>query len=67
MIFDLRKIDPLNEFQSPEMKAGMLLLKIIWDPWDAFVEGWNQIREIINSMLDSKKVDLESGNGGLYI
>jgi hypothetical protein len=29
LIFDLGKIDPLNEFQSPEMKAGMLLLKII--------------------------------------
>jgi hypothetical protein len=25
LIFDLRKIDPLNVFGSPRMKAGMLL------------------------------------------
>jgi predicted transposase/invertase (TIGR01784 family) len=59
LLFDLRKIDPLKEFQSPEMRAGMLLLKIISDPWDEFIEGWQKIREILNSMEDSKKVDFE--------
>ena len=59
LVFDLRKIDPLNEFQSPEMKAGMLLLKIISDPWDEFIEGWQKIREVLNYMEDSKKVDFE--------
>ena len=59
LVFDLRKIDPLNEFQSPEMKAGILLLKIISDPWDEFIEGWQKIREVLNYMEDSKKVDFE--------
>jgi predicted transposase/invertase (TIGR01784 family) len=59
LVFDLRKIDPLNEFQSPEMKAGMLLLKIISDPWDEFIEGWQKIREVLNYMEDSKKVDFD--------
>jgi len=59
LVFDLRKIDPLSVFQSPEMRAGMLLLKIISDPWDEFIEGWQKIREILNSMEDSKKVDFE--------
>ena len=56
LIFDLGKIDLLNEFQSPEMKAGMLLLKIIRDPWDDFIDGWNKIREILNSIEASKMV-----------
>jgi len=59
LVFDLRKIDPLKEFQSPEMKAGMFLLKIIREPWDDFLMGWSKIREILNSMEDSKKVDFE--------
>ena len=59
LIFDLRKIDPLNSFQSPEMKAGMLLLKIIRDPWDDFINGWNKIRVILNSIEASKMVDIE--------
>ena len=59
LIFDLRKIDPLNSFQSPEMKAGMLLLKIIRDPWDDFIDGWNKIRVILNSTEKSKRIDLE--------
>ena len=59
LVFDLRKIDPLSVFQSPEMRAGMLLLKIISDPWDEFIEGWQKIREILNSMEESKKIDLE--------
>jgi predicted transposase/invertase (TIGR01784 family) len=59
LIFDLRKIDPMNAFKSPEMKAGMLLLKIIRYSWDEFIEGWNTIREILNSMEESKKIDLE--------
>ena len=59
LIFDLGKIDPLNWFQSPEMKAGMLLLKIIRDPWDDFINGWNKIREIFNSTEKSKRIDLE--------
>jgi predicted transposase/invertase (TIGR01784 family) len=59
LIFDLRKIDPLRDFDNPEMKAGILLLKIIRDPWDNFIIGWNIIREILNSMEESKKIDLE--------
>ena len=59
LIFDLRKIDPMNVFKSPEMKAGMILLKIIRYPWDEFNDGWNKIKEILNSMEESKKVDLE--------
>jgi predicted transposase/invertase (TIGR01784 family) len=59
LIFDLSKIDPLKEFGSSEMRAGMLLLKIISDPWDDFINGWNKIRKILNSMEDSKKVDFE--------
>jgi predicted transposase/invertase (TIGR01784 family) len=59
LIFDLSKIDPLEAFGSPEMRAGMLLLKIISDPWNEFIEGWQKIREILNYMEDSKRVDLE--------
>jgi predicted transposase/invertase (TIGR01784 family) len=59
LIFDLRKIQPLRDFENPEIKAGMLLLKIIRYPWDDFIDGWNKIREILNSMEESKKVDLE--------
>jgi len=59
LIFDLGKINPLDEFNTPEMKAGMLLLKIIRDPWDDFIDGWNKIREILNSIEESKRIDLE--------
>ncbi len=59
LIFDLNKIDPLKEFGSPEMRAGMLLLKIISDPWNEFINGWQKIREILNSMEESKRIDLE--------
>jgi predicted transposase/invertase (TIGR01784 family) len=59
LIFDLRKIDPLNVFGSLEMKAGMLLLKIIRYPWDEFIEGWSKVREILNSMEKTKRIDLE--------
>jgi hypothetical protein len=59
LVFDLGKIDPLNEFQSHEMKAGMFLLKIIRDPWDEFIEGWGKIQEILNSMKEPKRIDLE--------
>ncbi len=59
LIFDLRKIQPLRDFENPELKTGMLLLKIIRYPWDDFIDGWNKIREILNSMEQSKKVDLE--------
>jgi predicted transposase/invertase (TIGR01784 family) len=59
LIFDLREINPLNEFESPEMKAGMFLLKIIRDPWEEFIEGWHKIKEILNSMEESKKIDFE--------
>jgi len=59
LIFDLSKIDPLEAFRSPEMRAGMLLLKIIRDPWNEFIEGWNKIREILNSMEISKRIDFE--------
>ncbi len=59
LIFDLGKKEPLDVFKSPEMRAGMLLLKIIRDPWDEFIEGWNRIWEILNSMEISKRIDLE--------
>ena len=58
-VFDLGKIDPIRDFVNPELKAGMLLLKIIRDPWEKFIEGWNKIREILNSMEESKRIDLE--------
>jgi hypothetical protein len=50
LIFDLSKIDPLETFESPEMRAGMLLLKIIREPWDEFIEGWQKIREILTTI-----------------
>jgi hypothetical protein len=59
LIFDLRKIDPLIAFESSEMKEGMLLLKIIRDPWEEFIEGWRKIREILNPMEETKRIDLE--------
>ena len=59
LIFDLRKIDPLIAFESSEMKEGMLLLKIIRDPWEEFIEGWRIIREILNPMEETKRIDLE--------
>jgi predicted transposase/invertase (TIGR01784 family) len=59
LIFDLRKIDPLMEFVNPEMRASMLLLKIILDPWYDFLIGWSKVRDILNSMEDSKRLDLE--------
>ena len=49
----------MNSFQSPEMEAGILLLKIIRDPWDDFINGWNKIRVILNSTEKSKMVDIE--------
>jgi predicted transposase/invertase (TIGR01784 family) len=59
LIFDLRKIDPIRDFENPELKAGFLLLKTIRDSWEDFIIGWNKIREILNSMEESKRVDLE--------
>jgi predicted transposase/invertase (TIGR01784 family) len=59
LVFDLRKIHPLRDFENPELKAGMLLLKIIRDPWEEFIDGWNTIKGILNSMEGSKKIDLE--------
>jgi len=59
LIFDLGKIDPIRNFVNPELKAGMLLLKIIRDPLDEFIDGWNKIREILNSLEESKRIDLE--------
>jgi predicted transposase/invertase (TIGR01784 family) len=59
LIFDLGKIEPLDVFKSSEMRAGMLLLKIIRDPWEEFIEGWSKIREILNSLEESKRIDLE--------
>ena len=59
LLFDLRKIDPLIDFLNPELKAGILLLKIIRDNWEEFVNGWQKIRELLNSMEESKKIDLE--------
>ena len=59
LIFDLRRIDPLRDFENPELKAGIILLKIIRDPWDDFIIGWNKIREILNFIEESKRIDLE--------
>ena len=59
LLFDLRKIDPLIDFENPELKAGILLLKIIRDNWEDFVNGWRKIRELLNSMEESKRIDLE--------
>jgi predicted transposase/invertase (TIGR01784 family) len=44
---------------NSELKAGMLLLKIIRDPLDEFIKGWDKIREILNSLVESKRIDLE--------
>jgi predicted transposase/invertase (TIGR01784 family) len=56
LVFDLQKIDPVRDFESLELRAGLLLLKIIRDPWEEFIEGWAIIRDILNSMEESKKV-----------
>ena len=58
-IFDLGKLDPMKNFVTPELRAGLFLLKIIRDPWEEFIEGWRKIREILNSMEEAKKIDLE--------
>jgi hypothetical protein len=42
LLFDVRKIDPLIDFVNPELKAGILLLKIIRDNWEEFVNGWRK-------------------------
>jgi hypothetical protein len=42
LIFDLRKVDLIRDFENPELKAGILLLKIIRDPWENFIMGWNK-------------------------
>ena len=59
LVFDLQKIDPVREFENLELKAGLLLLKIIRFPWEEFIEGWGKIKEILNSMEESKRIDLE--------
>ena len=59
LVFDLRKIDPVRNFESLELRAGILLLKIIRVPWDEFIEGWGKIKEILNTMKDTKRIDLE--------
>lgn len=41
---------------SPELKAGLLLLKIIRDPWDEFIVGWGKIKELLNSMEEAKRI-----------
>jgi predicted transposase/invertase (TIGR01784 family) len=59
LIFNLQKIDPVKDFVSPELRAGLLLLKIIRYRWEQFIEGWDKIRDILNPMEESKKIDLE--------
>ena len=59
LIFDLRKIDPLTDFQVPEMKAGLLLLKEITKPWDEFVTTWREIQKILKTMKKPKRIALE--------
>ena len=56
LIFDLQKIDPVRDFVSPELRAELLLLKIIRFPWEEFIEGWRKIREILNSMEEAKRI-----------
>jgi len=58
-VFHLQGIDPLSEFQSPELRAGFLLLKQIRKPWDEFVEVWKDIQKILGQMEKSKRLDLE--------
>ena len=59
LIFNLQKIDPEKDFVSPELRAGLLLLKIIRYRWEEFIEGWDKIRDILNSMEEAKRIDLE--------
>jgi predicted transposase/invertase (TIGR01784 family) len=59
LIFDLGKIDPIRDFVNPELKAGMLLLKIIREPWEEFILGWYKVSDILNSLEESKRIDLE--------
>ena len=59
LIFNLKRIDPVRDFINPELRAGLLLLKIIRDPWEEFIEGWHKIRDILNSMEEAKRIDLE--------
>ena len=49
----------MKNFVTPELRAGLFLLKIIRDPWEEFIEGWSKVREILNSMEEAKKIDLE--------
>ena len=56
LVFDLQKIDPVREFENLELKAGLLLLKIIRFPWEEFIEGWGKIKEILNSMEEAKRI-----------
>ncbi len=59
IIFDLRKIDPLIDFQVPEMKVGLLLLKEITKPWDEFVTVWREIQKILKTIKKPKRIALE--------
>jgi predicted transposase/invertase (TIGR01784 family) len=59
LIFNLQKIDPIRDFVIPELRAGLLLLKIIRYPWEKFIKGWDKIRDILNSMEEAKRIDLE--------
>jgi predicted transposase/invertase (TIGR01784 family) len=59
LIFDLQKIEPIRDFVSPELRAGLLLLKIIRYRWEEFIKGWRIIRDILNSMEETKRIDLE--------
>jgi hypothetical protein len=56
LVFDLQKIEPIKEFVNPELRAGLLLLKIIRFPWEEFIQGWSKIKEILNSMEDTKRI-----------
>jgi hypothetical protein len=59
LFFDLRKIEQLKDFANPGLRAGILVLKIILEPWEDFIIGCYTIREILNSMEESKRIDLE--------
>ncbi len=59
LVFDLRNIHPIRDFVNLELRAGLLLLKIIRFPWEEFIEGWSKIKEILNFMEVTKRIDLE--------
>jgi hypothetical protein len=65
--FDLQKIETIKDFVNPELRAGLLLLKIIRYQWAEFIAGWSKIKEILNSREDTKKIYLEGVMLAIYL